>query len=795
MKKKRLLRFWIAVVVISFLFPLGSVGGQAQNNQPGSIIQSTVETIIPEAIGLLGGFTDAVSWQNNVAYVGNGLRLYILNVSDPSSPILMGETEILPNVVMEVIVRGSYAYVANGDSGLRILDVSDPTTPREIGLFEGTAQRLAIQDNFAYIDDGWGFRIIDISDPMHPTEVGYFQATTSGIEVSGNYAYISYYVNDLDGGLRIIDISDPAAPKETSYINTQSQIMSVSIVGNYAYATDYTYTAESGLSIIDISDPQQPVEISSYNTPGFARDVTVVGKYAYVADDDSGLRIIDIGNPETPFETGFYDTPGKASDVIVANTHAYVADFNEGLRIIDISNANLPNEAGFYKNTNLLMANEVAVSGNYAYIVDQNGGYYDGWDSSLRIIDISNPAAPSLIGSYDSAYGIFDLAVDGEYAYLAAGSEGLRIIDLSDATNPSEVGSYICTGRCPPDYTVAVEVVGNFAYVATGSDGILIIIDITEPSLPQLIGFYDTPGVGIDLSVQGKLVYFADYYNRLRIIDTSDPVWPKEVGNYETAGSPRGVTVAGNYAYTAEGYNGVRILDISNPTAPIEVGYYNPPAYAGSNVTIAGKYAYVNGYPGLRIIDISNPTSPTEVGEYNYGDGPDVAVEGNLAYLADGYAGLVDLRLLTDKVISTVPVSGGSLMSTDGRTNLIFPSGAFTQTVDVTYRQLLYDEYVSYWKGIDRTFDISAVYFDTRQSATLAPGQTFTVTMTYSDSETIPGFEDTLALFSWNDPYWKRDPSSMIDIEKNILIARPSHLSLWAILEDINRVFLTITRK
>jgi hypothetical protein len=170
-------------------------------------------------------------------------------------------------------------------------------------------------------------------------------------------------------------------------------------------------------------------------------------------------------------------------------------------------------------------------------------------------------------------------------------------------------------------------------------------------------------------------------------------------------------------------------------------------------------------------------------------------VVGNTAYLANGGTGLIDLHLLTDKVVKSIPITGGGLESTDGRTNLIFPNGAFTQTVDVTYRQLLYDEHISYWEGIDRTFDISAVFSDTRQSANLAPGQTFTITVTYSDSETIPGFEDTLALFSWDDPYWKRDPSSTVDIEKNIIIATPGHLSLWAILEDINRVFLTMTWK
>ncbi len=796
MAEKRFFNIVKGLVIFSLLAGISSMPVQAQNQELVSVDQLNTGTIIPEPIGQLGGFTITVAWQNNIAYVGIGLRLYILDVSTPSTPILIGKTGILPGVVFEVIVSGTYAYVANGDAGFYIFDVSDPTNPLEIGRFEETAMHLAVQGNYAYIDDGRGFRIIDISDPMHPTQVSVYHDIIYGIAVSGNYAYVSYYYSDLEGGVRIIDISDPAAPVETGFVNIQGQITKLFIAGDYAYAAEFDFSGGSGLSIIDISNPTQPVEISSYSTPGRPQDVVVVGKFAYVADDDYGLRIIDIGNPQAPFEIGFYDTPGVASSLSVAGSYAYVADFNEGLRILDISNADQPIEAGFYKNTNLHETNVVAVQGKYAYIGDQNGGYYDGWTSSLRIIDISNPASPIAIGFYDASYGIFDLDVEGGYAYLAAGSEGLRVIDISDTAIPYEVGHYICYDPlCPFDYAIGVKVVGNFVYIATNTDGVIVILNISNPTAPQLIGFYDTPGVGTGLDVQGNLVYFADYYYALRIIDTSDRVWPKEIGYWNAPGAPIGVTVSGNYAYVADGYDGLRIVDVSNPAAPTEVGYYNPPSYAASHVTVAGKYAYVNGYPGLRIVDISNPTSPTEVGAYGYGGGSDVAVVGNLAYLANGYAGLVDLRLLTDRLSAVIPVSGGSLASTDGSTNLIFLSGAFTETVNLTYRQLLYDEYPGYWVGIDHAFDISAVYSDTTTSADLAPGQTFTVTVTYSDSLTVPAFEDTLGLFSWNGTTWEREPSSTIDTVNNLITATPNHLSLWAILGDTNRVFIPITRR
>jgi Ca2+-binding RTX toxin-like protein len=71
----------------------------------------------------------------------------------------------------------------------------------------------------------------------------------------------------------------------------------------------------------------------------------------------------------------------------------------------------------------------VQVVGNYAYVAD----YYSG----LQIIDISNPAAPTLKGNYDTSGGALDVQVVGNYAYVADGGDGLQILDVSDFTNPS----------------------------------------------------------------------------------------------------------------------------------------------------------------------------------------------------------------------------------------------------------------------------------------------------------------------------------------------------------------------
>jgi hypothetical protein len=104
-----------------------------------------------------------------------------------------------------VAVAGNYAYVADDDAGLRVISVSDPTHPSEVGYCDtpGGAFGVAVAGSFAYVADaGAGLRIISVSDPAHPSEVGYYVTPGAyGVAVAGNYAYVA----DGSAGLRVIE--------------------------------------------------------------------------------------------------------------------------------------------------------------------------------------------------------------------------------------------------------------------------------------------------------------------------------------------------------------------------------------------------------------------------------------------------------------------------------------------------------------------------------------------------------------------------------------------------------------
>ncbi|MDP3881659.1 MAG: hypothetical protein Q8Q31_02155, partial [Nanoarchaeota archaeon] len=218
----------------------------------------------------------------------SGSILSIVDVSNPESPRVAGSITdsgsthfATPNAVY---VSGSYAYIASqGDDALAIIDVSNPKSPVQIGSVRdnsagGTATTLDIADavyvsgSYAYVLSGGdhGMSIINISDPTNPREVGSIRDgvgsswlnTPRSVYVAGKYAYV---VSEGDDAMNIIDVSNPASPVLVTYIQDSEsggtatvldQPRSIHISGKYAYVAS---VADSGLSIIDLAGIDSPV--------------------------------------------------------------------------------------------------------------------------------------------------------------------------------------------------------------------------------------------------------------------------------------------------------------------------------------------------------------------------------------------------------------------------------------------------------------------------------------------------------------------------------------------------------
>jgi len=264
----------------------------------------------------IGGVTLAVDIVGNTAYVGVGPRLVVLDISDPTQPVFLGQTDPLRDIVMGIKIVGTYAYAILGNYAntagydfdsqlLSVIDISNPTSPTQVGFLSVSGNPIAITSSNHYVfvvtnkdtyySDSSYLNIIDISDPTSPTQVGsYYKggANFRGVAVMGNHAYVV----DRSSGFGIIDISNPVAPTEVGFYKTAGA-QGVTVLGNYMYVTS------RDLKIIDISDPAFPTNMGSYPMSSFnVSGVTIFGSYAYVAAGGSGLRIIDISNPNSPTE-------------------------------------------------------------------------------------------------------------------------------------------------------------------------------------------------------------------------------------------------------------------------------------------------------------------------------------------------------------------------------------------------------------------------------------------------------------------------------------------------------------
>ena len=146
---------------------------------------------------------------------------------------------------------------------------------------------MAVSGIYVYVADGnSGLRVINVSDPTSPSEIGYYSAPgcANGIAISGSYADLA--AEDL--GLRIIDISTPSSPKEVGFCATPDRAYGVAVSGSYAYVADWS----AGLRVIAVSTPSSPEEVGYYTTPGDADGVTVSGSHVvYVTDASAGLQI------------------------------------------------------------------------------------------------------------------------------------------------------------------------------------------------------------------------------------------------------------------------------------------------------------------------------------------------------------------------------------------------------------------------------------------------------------------------------------------------------------------------
>ncbi|MBU1754218.1 Ig-like domain-containing protein [bacterium] len=284
--------------------------------------------------------------QNGYAYVANFQQgLEIIDISNPENPVSTGRYDT-NGWAYEVFVSGKYAFVADGYSGLQIIDISSPKNPVLLGSCDtpGWAYDVQVVGKYAFVADyRSGIQIIDVSNPLQPVIAGSLEiggAQCRGIFVSNNYAYVA----DDKSGMYIVDVKDAARPTLVSTYKNNAQAKGVFVSNNYAYLVSY----QSLLEVIDVSNPRNPAVRARLSLPGNLYDIAQFDKYAYIAAGSGGIHVIDLTQPINPRLIETFKTDGKAFDLHATDGFVFAADDYQGLSVV---NTPYPNEAPIGKIT------------------------------------------------------------------------------------------------------------------------------------------------------------------------------------------------------------------------------------------------------------------------------------------------------------------------------------------------------------------------------------------------------------------------------------------------------------
>ncbi len=218
-----------------------------------------------------------------------------LIVIDKSNPSDLREVESVNfDWVRGLFVSGNYVYVAGeayrrSDSGLVIMNATNPLNLSETDRVNTSdPQGVFVSGDYVYLADGGsGLIVINVSNKSSAFITDTYNTTGSSrdVFVSGDYAYVA----DGYSGLIVLNISDPYDITLADSYNTPDYAEGITVLNNTAYVAD-----GSSLQIIDVTTPNDISFIKEFETPYDYQDVVVDSSYAYVAAGSIGLVTLDL---------------------------------------------------------------------------------------------------------------------------------------------------------------------------------------------------------------------------------------------------------------------------------------------------------------------------------------------------------------------------------------------------------------------------------------------------------------------------------------------------------------------
>ena len=283
-------------------------------------------------------------------------------------------------------------------------------------------------------------------------------------------------INEPNEGIHIFDNSNPASPKALNFISIPGNV-DMAVNDNMLYADSYV-----DLIVVDISNPSTPdiieriedvfptlyVGMEGLDIVKEYRDTTITYKTestgwgwgGWIANDGS---FMNSGGSESSFNGGGnYGTGGSMARFTLSKGHLYTVNQSQ-LRLFDVKNAKKPT---YVKDILLGWGIETIFPFKDMLFIGSNRGMY--------IYDIVNPGDPQQLSVYEHVVACDPVVVNDKYAFVTlrtgnfcmGTTDVLEVIDIEDPTAPELIKSYDMQN--PHGLGLA----GDYLYLCEGKHGL-----------------------------------------------------------------------------------------------------------------------------------------------------------------------------------------------------------------------------------------------------------------------------------------------------------------------------------
>ncbi len=566
-------------------------------------------------------------------------------------------------------LQGNYGFVATGQSGMVILDLSDWQNPRHISRWQhegGSVESITVSGNYAYVFvERYGLSIVDISDLEIPIEIGRIFARGEITSVIPLDDFI--LITEAEFGLIIADLTEPNTPRVISGVEIPIYVYDVVRNGDLVYVAYSDVNRISHIGIVDISDYENPRMVTNIDVR-CGDNLEIHRGHLYVGS--WRLNIFDINEPARPRHVGEYEMPSYR--MFFNGPYAFMCSGHLNTKIVDIRN---PADIRVINN---LEWDQVPV--DMHFIERDQAVVLSEGHSNLRIWDIADLNQLRLVNEFSLRGSVIDVVVQGHLAFLACREDGLKIVDISDPYHPEEIGQFQTEmwAKC-----LAVQ--DSLVYIAPYYNGPGELVSVYDPQEPRLIRNLDFSPI-VSMTKEQNFLYVA-YHDgdEIGLIDISDPEHLDNDILIRTRGEPLSIAIKRDYAFVATGFwgvatinipelekvdnidlpgdgvavacednilyvvesefmnsSGLRIFDVSNSFNPLNQGSLEF-RHSLEDIYIEDNNAFLVGNAGLQVINVSDPESPEIVGHYRFPGWPtfepgfmkSVHVENDIVYVAD----------------------------------------------------------------------------------------------------------------------------------------------------------------